>query len=136
MPRKKIVWTEQSEHGDYDAALAYLSLIYSAARTKALVKSLRAAPVIERTAKDLLRASELPLLPAEETKVKDDLKRIAKGKPLAPVLLITGDMTDAVPLVVADGYHRICAAVHFNEDSIVHCRMVSNQPTHRTPSKR
>lgn len=135
MPKERIVWTNESEHGDYAAALAFLSLIYSAARTTALIKSLRSARVIKRTAKDLLRASELPLLPADETRVKDDLKKIAKGKPLAPVLLVTGDMTIRVPLVVADGYHRICAACHFDEDSIVHCRMVGNPPVPR-PTRR
>jgi hypothetical protein len=126
MPQKEIVWTKESERGDYEAALAFLSLVYSAARTKALVKSLRSAPVIQRTAKDLLRASQLPLLPPDETRVKDDRKKIAKGKPLAPVLLVTGDMTIGVPLLVADGYHRICAACHFDEDAFVHCRMVSS----------
>jgi hypothetical protein len=131
MPKKEIVWTNESEHGDYEAALAFLSLVYSAARTKALVTSLRSAPVIKRTAKDLLRASELPLLAPDETRVKDDRKKIAKGKPLAPVLLVTGDMTSGVPLLVADGYHRICAACHFDEDAIVHCRMVSSPTASR-----
>jgi hypothetical protein len=134
MSRKKIVWTHGSEQGDYDAALAFLSLIYSTARTKALVKLLRSASVIERTAKDLLRASGLPLLPLNETSVKSDLKKIAKGKPLAPALLVSGDMTIGVPLVVADGYHRICATYHFDEDASVHCRMVSyHTAPHRAP---
>jgi hypothetical protein len=131
MPKKQIVWTNESQHDDYEAAAAFLSLVYSAAHIKTLVKSLRSAPIIKRTAKDLLRASELPLLPSDETKVKDDLKKVAKGKPLAPVLLVTGDMTIRVPLVVADGYHRICAACHFDEDAVVHCRMVSNSPAAR-----
>ena len=53
-----------------------------------------------------------------------DLKRIRKGKPLSPVLLIAGDMTAGVPLTVADGYHRICAVCYFDEDAPVSCRVV------------
>jgi hypothetical protein len=128
MPKNEIVWTRKSEDGDLEAALDFLSLVYTAARARALVKSLRSAPVIKRTAKDLLRASGLPLLPADETRVKGDLKKIAKRKSLAPVLLVTGDMSIGVPLVVADGYHRICAACHFDEDSVVYCRMVDSPP--------
>ncbi len=41
-------------------------------------------------AKDLLRASELPLLRPEEASVRDDLKKIAKGKPPVPFLLGAG----------------------------------------------
>jgi len=139
MSKDKIVWTKESEHGDYEAALAFLSLIYSARQAKALVRSLRAAPLIERSAKDLLRASELPLLAADESKVAEDLKRISKGKPLAPVLLVTGEMTKRIPLVVADGYHRISAVCHFNEDAFVQCRMTGSQrslPTQRAPNAR
>jgi len=55
--------------------------------------------------------------------VKEDLKKIAKGKPLSPVLLVRGDVLRQVPLIVADGYHRICAAYHYDEDANVQCRV-------------
>lgn len=126
MPKGKPVWKNDSERGDYDAALAFLSLIYSSARVKALVRSLRAAPLIERQAKDLLRAAGLPVLDADERSVKEDLKKISKGKPLEPVLLVTGDMSKGIPLVVADGYHRICALYHYDEDAAVMCRMTTS----------
>ena len=122
MPKGPI-WKKTSERGDYDAALAFLSLIYVPTKVKALVRSLRAAPLIERSAKDLLRASDLPLLAADERSVKGDLKKISKGKPLEPVLLVAGDMSKGIPLVVADGYHRICAIYHYDEDAPVMCRM-------------
>lgn len=54
--------------------------------------------------KDLLRASNLPLLPQDESHVAEDLKRIHQGKPLPPVLLVRGDMSRSLPLIVADGY--------------------------------
>jgi hypothetical protein len=125
MPKGKPVWKKGPERGDYDAALAYLSLIYDPSRVKALVRSLRSAPIIERSAKDLLRACGLPLLPADDPSVKEDLKKISKGKPLEPVLLVTGDMSKGIPLVVADGYHRICAIYHCDEDAAVTCRMAA-----------
>ena len=65
-----------------------------------------------------LRAANLPLLPSDELHVSDDLKRIQKGKPLAPVLLVRGDLASGLPLIVADGYHRICAIVYFDESAL------------------
>ena len=55
--------------------------------------------------------------------VAEDLSRIRKGKALAPVLLIRGDMSKNVPLVVADGYHRICAICYYDEDAPIACRV-------------
>ena len=125
MPKAKIVWKKDSERGDYDAALAFLSLMYRPAKVKAVVRSLRAAVLIERSARDLLRACGLPLLPADEQSVKEDLKKISKGKPLEPVLLVCGDMSKGIPLVVADGYHRICSICHYDDDAPVMCRMAN-----------
>jgi hypothetical protein len=123
MAKSKIVWMDAPEPADYEAALSFLSLIYSPSESQSLVRSLRSQPPLERAAKDLLRAAGLPLLPKEESKVREDLKRISKGKPLAPVILVTGDMSAGIPLIVADGYHRICAACHFDEEATVQCRM-------------
>jgi hypothetical protein len=41
------------------------------------------------------------------------------------VLLVRGRLGAAeVPLTVADGYHRICASYHLNEDADIPCRIV------------
>jgi hypothetical protein len=58
--------------------------------------------------------------------VKEELKKIGKGKPLAPVLLVCGDMSKGIPLIVADGYHRICAVCHYDEFAPIACQMVEN----------
>jgi hypothetical protein len=71
-----------------------------------------------------LRASALPLLSEDDVHVDGDLKRIRKGKPLAPVLLVRGDAARALPLIVADGYHRICAICYFDESEPVPCILV------------
>lgn len=119
MAKEQLVWKKRPESADYDAAAAYLGLIFSTARVKELLKALRAAPVTESSAKDLLRASGLPLLPQDESSVKADLKRLSKGKPLAPVLALRGDMSRGIPLIVADGYHRICAVCYYDEHAAV-----------------
>src|SRR5437660_895717 len=115
MSKEQIVWKKAPEAVDYDGTLNFLSLIFPAAKCKKLLDALRAESNVDRTAKDLLRASKLPLLPKDEPHVDDDLTRIHKGKPLAPVLLIRGDAAKGAPLVVADGYHRICAAYYYDE---------------------
>jgi hypothetical protein len=125
MPKRAPHWKKASERGDYRAALAFLSLIYPAREARTLVASLRRARTVEHAAKDLLRASNLSLLPEEESQVAHDLQRIHKGKALSPVLLVRGDMSKGVPLVVADGYHRICAICYYDEDAPVACRIVA-----------
>jgi hypothetical protein len=51
------------------------------------------------------------------------LKRIHKGKALAPVLLVRGTIASGLPLIVADGYHRICAVCYFDESASIRCRI-------------
>jgi hypothetical protein len=123
MPKHSKLWKNKPDVRDFEAARCYLSLIYPAPQTKGLVHALRSAKTVEHPAKDLLRASALPLLPRDESHVEDNLKRINKGKPLSPVLLIQGDMSKAVPLIIADGYHRVCAVCYYDEDAPVACRL-------------
>lgn len=125
MSKKAKLWKAAPSREDFDAALRYLSLLDRAGNAKHLVERLTRTRTIEATAKDLLRASNLPLLPRDESHVEADLKRINKGKPLSPVLLVRGDFQHAVPLLIADGYHRICAICYFDEDAPVACRIVT-----------
>jgi hypothetical protein len=121
--KSKLKWSEKEEGADFDAAFQYLSLLCSDRKAHALVKSLRSSKLLDHAAKDLLRAAQLPLLPRDNPHVDEDLKRIQKGKPLAPVLLVRGDMANGLPLTVADGYHRICAVCYFDESAPVRCRI-------------
>ncbi len=123
MTKPKLKWAEKGEAQDFDAAVKFLSLLCLDSKAKALVKSLRNAKLVEHAAKDLLRAAQLPLLPRDELHVDEDLKRIHKGKALAPVLLIRGDMANGLPTIVADGYHRICAVCYFDESAPIPCRI-------------
>ena len=133
MPKHFKLWKKKPDVKDFEAAQHYLSLLYPAPLAKRLVQALRSARTVEHIAKDLLRASALPLLSRDESHVEDDLKRIDKGKPLSPVLLIQGDMSKGVPLIIADGYHRVCAVCYYDEDAPIACRLIhtGNGPVKR-----
>jgi hypothetical protein len=117
-------WKSEPDDHDFPAAADYLSLVVGEAAAAALAEALRAAPLTHRKAKDLLRASALPLLPADNAHVAKDLKKVSGGNRLSPVLLVRGDLRSGRPLVVADGYHRICASYHLDEDADIPCRIV------------
>jgi len=122
MPRA--VWKTRPEPQDFPAAGSYLALLFSAREVATLVKKLRKAKVVEHAGKDIFRASGLRLLPRDDPHVVGNLKKIAKGKMLSPVLLIRGDGARGLPLLIADGYHRICAAYHHDYDEPVPCVIV------------
>ena len=50
-----------------------------------------------------------------------DLKRIRAGKALSPLLLVR--VPEIAKLVVADGYHRLCAVYSVDEDAVVPCKI-------------
>jgi hypothetical protein len=62
MAKEQIVWKKKPEAEDYDGTLNFLSLIFPVAKSEKLLRALRKATKTERAAKDLLRASNLPLL--------------------------------------------------------------------------
>lgn len=125
MSKRTPRWSKRPITQDYAAALDYLGLILPTSEAKQLVSRLRSARPIKRLAKDLLRASTLPVLPPEDAAVAKDLKRIQKGKALSPILLVQGDAFKNSALIVADGYHRICAAYHQDESAEVMCLMAT-----------
>jgi len=117
-------WKDAPDDHDFPAAADYLSLLLEPAEVDAKVKALRGASITHRKAKDLLRASRLELLPAENVHVKKDLGKVQKGQLLSPVLLLRGKLAGDVPLTIADGYHRICASYHLDENADIPCRIV------------
>ncbi len=119
----KETWKDEPDDHDYPAAEDYLSLLLAPSRAKHVVRRLRDAPLVHRKAKDLLRASRLPVLPPDNFHVARDLQKVKEGKALSPVLLVRGQLAAEVPLTVADGYHRICASHHLDEDTDIPCRV-------------
>jgi len=124
MAKRVAQWASRPCSDEFKGALNYLSLQFSDSTARRLVAKARRAGHFEHVAKDILRASNLPLLPTDERHVADNLKKIRKGKSIAPIIVIQGDLARGLPLVIADGYHRMCAACHADEDAPVAVFMV------------
>jgi hypothetical protein len=114
-------WLSEPEERDYPAARSYLSLIYDKKTAKACVRKLKRAPVSEFKAKDIFRASGLPLLGADNSHVQEDRRRIQAGLALSPLQLIRDSANGKV--IIADGYHRLCAVYSYNEDAVIPCKI-------------
>jgi len=118
-------WLDAPEDHDYPAAASYLSLLATPGEIEAVIAALKAAPAVTFKAKDVLRAASLPLLATDNPHVASDLKKIHAGKPLSPILLVRGDLATGIPLQVADGYHRVCASYHTDENTDIPCRVAA-----------
>jgi len=122
MPKTvRIQWLGKPEEHDYPAALSYLSLIYDARTAAAHVKKLKLARASEFKAKDIFRASGLSLLGVSNGHVQKDRRKIESGQKLSPLLLIRDPANGKV--IIADGYHRLCAVYSFDEDAVIPCRI-------------
>ena len=121
----KVIWGTEPEDHDYPAAQSYLSLLTDADEIARIVDSLKAATIELVKAKDVIRASGLPLLDRSNFHVKRDLKKIVDKKVLSPILLVRGDGAHHRNLTIADGYHRACAVYWNNEDDFIHARVAS-----------
>ncbi len=117
-----IEWLDKPTKQDYPAAASYLSLIFAPAMVTKHVKKLRHARMSEFRAKDVLRASNLSRLGISNSHVERDREKIIKGDALSPILLVR-DSSNA-RLIIADGYHRLCAVYSIDEDASIPCRIV------------
>ena len=118
----KIHWLPEPEEHDYPAALSYLSLIYDEEYAAKTVKKLKRAPVVKFKSKDIFRASGLSLLGVSNSHVATDQKKIITGDELSPLLLVRD--TSNRNVIIADGYHRLCAVYSFDEDAMIPCKIV------------
>jgi hypothetical protein len=118
----KIKWLKKPEDHDYPAAKSFLNLIYDESISASLVNRLKKVPVSQFKAKDIFRASDLSLLGISNLHVETDRKKIRKGLGLSPLLLVR-DKTNT-KVIIADGYHRLCAVYSFDEDAVIPCKIV------------
>jgi hypothetical protein len=117
-----IKWLADLEDHDYPAAVSYLSLLYDEASAERYVDQLRKAPMSKFKAKDIFRASGLSLLGISNSHVEHDRDKVLAGQSLSPLLLVRAKSNQAV--VIADGYHRMCAVYSFDEDALIPCKIV------------
>ena len=122
------LWKTSPDEHDYPAAFDYLTLLFPEKTARVIVKRLRKAPIVHRKAKDLLRASGLHLLSSDNEHVSKDMQKVTGGILLSPVLLVRGGPEIARVLLVADGYHRICASEHFSENFDIPCKIADAAP--------
>jgi hypothetical protein len=118
----KVLWLADVEEHDYPAARSYLSLIYPDETAADMVTKLRAAVLTEFKAKDVFRASGLSLLGVSNSHIVKNNTKIASGTGLSPLLLVRDVVHGRV--VVADGYHRMCAVYGFDEDAMIRCKII------------
>ena len=124
-PVQGVTWLNAPQGHDYPAAVSYVSLLAGPAQIRALVVALKAAPVVQYKAKDILRAAGLPLLPVGDVEVAKDLAQIRAGEALSPCLLIRGNARKGRKAQIADGYHRVCAAYYTDEDTDIPVKIVT-----------
>jgi hypothetical protein len=118
----EIKWLSDPEEKDYPAAESYLSLIYDSQYAEGIVAKLRKQAIKKFKAKDIFRASGLSLLGVSNFHVEKDRKKIQDGKHISPILLVRDQKNSKV--VIADGYHRMCAVYSFDEDELIPCKIV------------
>jgi hypothetical protein len=123
MPKQILIkWLPEPEDHDYPAALSYLSLLYDKQTREAFVKKLKRKSISEFKAKDIFRASGLSLLGVSNAHVEGDRRKIQMGRRLSPLLLVRDPGNGKV--VIADGYHRLCAVYSYDEDAVIPCKIV------------
>ena len=120
--KRAIRWLAQPEPKNYPAAQSYLSLVFEAKAARRYVRALHAADVEPFKAKDIFRASGLSLLGVSNFHVERDRRKIAAGKLLSPLLLVRHP--ELAKVIVADGYHRLCAVYSLDEDAVIPCKIV------------
>lgn len=119
-------WLEKPVPHDYAAAEQYLQMLYEPKKARILSNRLKRAPITEYAAKDILRASGTSILYIEAFDWSKHEKSLSDGKPLAPILLVRQD--NGGPLIIADGFHRLCALFNANEEIKVPCKIAGLAP--------
>jgi hypothetical protein len=119
--KPEIRWLGEPEEHDYPAALSYLSLLCEEQSAAAHVNRLKSAPISAFKAKDIFRASGLSLLGISNAHVEKDRKKIESGRELSPLLLVRDPANGKV--IIADGYHRLCAVYSYDEDAVIPCKI-------------
>ena len=118
----QIHWHNKPQESNYLAALSYLSLLFPEREAAKMVMKLRKTRVSEFKAKDIFRASGLSLLGISNSRIEKDRSKIKEQIPLSPILLVRSQKSEKV--IVADGYHRLCALYYYDEGAVIPCKII------------
>ncbi len=116
-----IKWLSEPENHDYPAAQSFLSLLYDEHVAATKVSELKRAATSDFKGKDLFRASGLALLGISNAHIERDRQKIQAQQQLSPLLLVRDPKNSRV--IIADGYHRLCAVYSYDEDAMIPCRI-------------
>jgi len=105
-----VLWESQADKDNARDATEYLAMFKRNKNAARIILDLRNGKLVTFKAKDILRASRLDPVPVDNEHVRIALDLIAQGIPLTPVYLLRGKLKQGVPVVIADGYHRVSAA--------------------------
>lgn len=119
-----VKWKTQIDNHDYQAAATYLSLLVPLMQLDTLTQRFKGATLYCFEAKDILRATRLPVLTKDNQHVAADLAKIRRGEALSPVLLVRGSLVRGVATQIADGYHRVCASYLTDENTDIPCHII------------
>jgi len=122
MDKMKISWQESVSESNYEAAQSYLTILFNEECVADLVQRLREAKITKFKSKDIFRASQLSLLGISNARVEKDRKKIENGIALSPILLVRDPAHGKV--VIADGYHRMCAIYGLDENEWIQCKII------------
>lgn len=120
--KQEIKWLDLPAEQDYTAAVSYLSLIYENKLAETFIDKLKFIGISNYKAKDLFRASNLSLLGISNSHVRKDARKIKTGETISPLLLVRDKANGHV--IIADGYHRLCAVYRVDEDALIPCKIV------------
>ena len=119
----KVRWLEEPNDGNYPAAKSYLDLIIDPNTVDLIVDRLKNEKIQHFKAKDIFRASRLSLLGISNSHVKKNIKKISEGIKMSPILLVRNTRDNSV--IIADGYHRMCATYTYSEDEDIPCKITN-----------
>jgi hypothetical protein len=118
----EVKWLDKPVDKDYLAAETFLQLLYEPKKANKWAAALKDAEMAKFAAKDLLRASATPISEVQAFDWVKQHQAIAEGKPLAPILLVRQD--NGGRLIIADGFHRLCAVFCADQEALVPCKIV------------
>ena len=121
-----INWQTEVPYKNLADALDYLCLWMPTEEAGELVDGFKECPVSWLQAHTVLSACHLPILTKKDPHVKNDLQRIDDGEELAPIFIVRGCILANAKPLVADGYHRLCAAYLCDPNELVPCLVIDH----------
>ena len=118
----EIQWLPYVEEQAYPAAQSHLGLLFGKDRVDRFIAELRSAAVVRFQANDIFRTSGLSPHGVSHSHVDRERKRILKGEDPSPLLLVRDEPHGKV--VIAEGYHRLCAVYSIDEDAWIPCKII------------